>query len=98
MVTYKLQPEAEKGLENIWHHIAGEWGTAQAMQYIDDLDDAFKLLAKNPRINRLRTEFQPAIRIHLFKKHLIVYISYDDPLIIVRVLHAHMNVSAQLEQ
>lgn len=98
MVHYKLQPEAEKDLETIWHHTAKEWGVTQAMQYIDDLDNAFKLLTENPRINRQRAEFKPAVRIHPFKKHLIVYIGDKDPLVIVRVLHAHMDVTAQLKQ
>ena len=98
MVTYKLLPEAEKDLESIWHHTASEWGITQAMQYIDGLNEAFVLLTENPSINRLLTEFKPAIRIHPIKKHLIVYISDEKPLIIVRVLHERMNINAWLKQ
>ena len=75
MEEYKLLPEAEKDLEDIWHYTAKEWGTDQAIQYIDDLDGAFMLLARTPLMCRERSEFTPPVRIHHHKKHLIVYLA-----------------------
>jgi toxin ParE1/3/4 len=72
--AYKLLPEAEKDLESIWRYTAKEWGGQQAMDYVDGLDDTFGLLVSNPNVNRQRLEFTPAVRIHHFKKHLIVYL------------------------
>ncbi|MCJ8271269.1 MAG: type II toxin-antitoxin system RelE/ParE family toxin [Psychrosphaera sp.] len=42
MTAYKLQPEAEKDLEDIWLYTAHKWGVEQAMQYVDAFDEAFK--------------------------------------------------------
>jgi toxin ParE1/3/4 len=98
MLTYKLLPLAEKDLENIWQHTAKKWGVEQAMAYIDALDEAFVILAENPKINRQRAEFRPSVRIHPFQKHLIVYNSDAEHLTIIRILHAHMDITPQLKQ
>lgn len=97
MVKYRLQPEAEKDLESIWLYTAKEWGVKQAMSYIDGLEDAFQFVADNPNINRQRLEFMPPVRIHRFKKHLIVYLTDSTQLIVVRVLHTQMDIDTHLQ-
>lgn len=96
MANYKLQPEAEKDLASIWLYTAKEWGVQQAMNYIDGLENAFQFVADNPQINRERIEFTPVVRIHRFKKHLVVYLAKQDTVLIVRVLHAQMDIETQL--
>ena len=98
MTAYKLQPEAEKDLEDIWHYTAKKWGVEQAMQYVDAFDEAFQFLADNPLVGRERTEFTPTVRIHSFQKHRIVYISDGSGVIIIRLLYAHMDIDGQLNQ
>ena len=57
MSSYKLLPEAELDLENIWLYTAQEWGVEQAMTYVDELN------AKHAKFSRLRTEFTPPVYI-----------------------------------
>lgn len=98
MEEYKLLPEAEKDLENIWQYTVKEWGTDQAIQYIDDIDRAFLLLAHTPLMCRERTEFTPPVRIHHHKKHLIVYLIEVTYITIIRVLHENMATELQLSE
>jgi len=95
---YKLQPEAEKDLEDIWNYTVEKWGVEQAIRYVDELDLAFQLLARTPLISRERVEFTPPVRIHHHKKHLIVYLVRETNIIIVRVLHDSMEVETQLRE
>ena len=93
---YRLQPEAEKDLESIWHYTARHWGVKRAIQYIDELDEAFQLLADEPLICRERGEFCPPVRIHSHAKHLIVYALHNSGIKIVRVLHESMDIASKL--
>jgi len=47
---YRLAPEAERDLEAIWLYTFEEWGLEQAHRYIDELTEAFSLLAESPHI------------------------------------------------
>ncbi|MBL4867532.1 MAG: type II toxin-antitoxin system RelE/ParE family toxin [Pseudomonadales bacterium] len=98
MDQYKLLPEAENDLENIWRYTAQQWSVEQAMLYINKLDNAFQLLAETPLICRERREFFPPVRIQNFEKHLIVYLIEDTYITIVRVLHGSMDIDAHLEE
>ena len=93
---YKLLPEAEKDLENIWHYTVRKWGVEQALFYIDQLDGAFQLLASNPLLSREYDEFEPPIHIHHHKKYLIVYLLNQTQVLIVRILHESMDVDSLL--
>ena len=95
---YNLYPKAEADLEDIWFYTVQEWSIEQAIKYIDDLGNAFQLLADSPLLCRERNELTPPVRIHHFKYHLIVYISRPDSIDIVRVLHENMDYKAQLSE
>ena len=83
---FRLAPQAETDLEDIWLHGATEWSPEQADRYLDGLVAVFELLCAMPRIARERTEFAPPVRIHPTGPHLIVYRIVDDHLDILRVL------------
>ena len=97
MATYELYPEAERDLEAIWEYSVKRWGVPQALNYLDELDRAFSLLASSPLITRERTEFRPPVRIFSHAHHLIVYLVRGARIDIVRVLHESMDVGSKLE-
>jgi len=93
---YKLLPEAEKDLENIWLYTVQEWGAEQALTYIDQIDEGFQLLADNPNIAPSYREFNPTVHIHHQNKHLIVYLVESNKIVILRILHESMDIGSQL--
>jgi toxin ParE1/3/4 len=98
-VTFTLYPEAELDLEKIWRYTVDTWGVSQAIHYIEELDAAFQLLADNPLLSRERIEFQPSVRIHHFKHHLIVYQRQaEKEVAIIRILHESMDIETQLSE
>ena len=96
MEIYELYPEAERDLETIWEYSVEHWGTQQALDYLDELNKAFSLLAHSPQITRERTEFNPAVRIFPHAHHLIVYVISGTRIEIVRILHGSMDIESQL--
>lgn len=52
-----------------------------------ELERVFALLADQPRMARLRTEFVPPVRIHPHAAHVIVFEETDAGIVILRVRH-----------
>ena len=98
MAQIYKQPLAEQDLIDIWLYSFKAWGEMQADKYLDDLDDAFKLLDQQPLLCRERLEFNPPIRIHRHAHHLIVYRVSKGAINILRVLHESMDLDGQLSE
>ncbi len=96
-VRYKLTPAAEKDLEKIWRYSAENWGVQQAHHYLDEMLVIFDLIAENPKMGWQYQELTPAVRLHIYKSHLIVYLPTEDGIDIVRLLHQSMDIDSQLE-
>lgn len=94
----KLRPRAEEDLDDIWAYTVDIWSEAQAVDYLSGMDAALKLLAEFPEMARLRQEFTPPMRIHPYRKHLIIYVAEDSFIDVVRVVHAQANWSALLTE
>lgn len=92
-----LRPAAEADLSVIWQHGAATWGVEQAERYAEGLFALFDLLAGFPEIARERTEFSPPVRIHPSGAHLVLYRREGQWVEIIRVLHAHQNLTAYLQ-
>lgn len=94
---WTLRPAAEVDLSEIWLHGADRWGVEQAERYSGSLFAVFDLLADFPELARERGEFTPPVRIHPSGSHLVLY-RLDGPEIeIVRILHAHQNLTGYLQ-
>lgn len=92
-----IRPAAQADLSDIWRHGAMTWGADQADRYADGLFALFDLLADFPEMARDRTEFTPPVRIQPHGSHLVIYRLDGPDIEIIRILHAHQNLMAYLQ-
>ena len=95
-MRYKLTPEAENDLTEIYVHGFLYFGETQAEKYFSELEDCFEVLGNTPLICRERTEFRPPVRMHHHGRHLVIYVIQEDRILIIRVLYDGMDVKRRL--
>ena len=95
-ITVQLLSRARDDLDAIWLDTAQRWGPTQAVDYLESLDAVLTLLAEFPGMGRLHREFEPAVRIHPFRRHLVIYRSDEKDLCVIRLLYARSNWMAVL--
>ncbi|AKS47832.1 toxin ParE1/3/4 [Octadecabacter temperatus] len=71
-------------------------GVDRADKYFDGLVDLFDLLSAQPEIARLRSEFNPPVRLHIYGSHVVIFESIDQSVSVIRVLHQKRNILALL--
>lgn len=86
-----FRPRAEADLSDIWDYTVAAWGQQQAVDYLSALDRMIASLTEFPEMARVRDEFVPPVRIHPFRKYLIIYQTDEPDLDIIRVLHCQSN-------
>lgn len=94
--NYVLRPLAEHDIAEIWTDGADRWGVVQADRYFDGMVDLFDLLSEQPEIARLRNEFRPPVRIHIYGSHFVVFVTDGPKISIIRVLHQRRDILALL--
>ncbi|MEQ8707691.1 MAG: type II toxin-antitoxin system RelE/ParE family toxin [Rhodospirillales bacterium] len=93
---YRISRKAQEDIREIGLYTQKTWGKKQRRNYLNGLEKCFRQITENPSLAPEHPEFEPVVRIHPFQKHLIVYISGPESLLIVRVLHASMDVTTRL--
>lgn len=96
MPTLRVSKAAGADLENIGKYTQERWGAGKRIEYLDALAAKFETLSQTPTLAAERLDYDPPVRIYHHEKHLIVYAIDDGGILIVRVLHQRMNVSAHL--
>ena len=91
-----IRSAAETDLSDIWHYGTANWDIEQADRYADGLFSLFELLSDFPEMALERDEFSPPVRIHPSGVHLVIYRMEAQGIEIIRVLHAHQNLTAYL--
>jgi toxin ParE1/3/4 len=95
---YFLRPLAELDIADIWRNGAEHWGIDQADHYFDGMVSLFDLLSAQPEIARLRSEFNPPVRIHVYGSHIIIFETVETGITIIRVLHQRQDILALLSE
>ncbi|MCW8869999.1 MAG: type II toxin-antitoxin system RelE/ParE family toxin [Proteobacteria bacterium] len=85
------QHQAEQDLIGIWIYSCGNWGINQADAYLDQLDEAFKIIANNPEIGINIDTVRPGYHKYPYKEHVIFYTTHNSTINIVRVLGNEMD-------
>jgi len=95
---YVFSKEAENDLIEIYRYGFINYGENKADQYIETLKEKCQFLTDMPNLCPNRDEFNPPVKIHHHRKHLIIYVIEDDDILIVRVLHDRMEIQQHMEK
>ena len=97
MLKIHKQTRAENDLIDIWLYSFENWGTSQADNYLDGLDEAFKTIAANPDIGTACDHVRQGYRKLHIKEHLIFYRYSLNTVHIIRVIGDDMDYKPLLE-
>ncbi len=95
-MRFELTRSARQDLASIARHTQERWGVEQRNTYLKQIDQAFHSLATNPLIGRACDEIREGYRKLPHGRHVIYYKPAVDHILIVRVLHAGMDVESNL--
>ncbi len=73
-----------------------QWGLARAEQYVLRLHETFRVLAAFPELGRDAGHIRPGYRKIETASHSVFYRKTEDGVLIVRVLHQHMDFGRHL--
>ena len=95
-MAYRIAPEAEAELDDIWYYIAKESGSIEiADRVIDSVTDRFFLLARFPQMGRRRDEdLRPGLRSFVVGEYVIIYRVGDEDVLILHVLRGNRYLKA----
>ena len=97
MSSFDLTKSALADLKSIATYTQERWGVRQRNTYLKEIDRAFHALAKNPVMGRTCDEVREGYRKFPHGAHVIYYKQVaSDVLLIVRILHATMDVDSHL--
>ena len=95
-MAYRIAPEAEAELDDIWYYIAKESGSIEiADRVIDSVTDRFFLLARFPQMGRRRDEdLRPGLRSFVVGEYVIIYRLEVEEVLILHVLRGSRDLKA----
>ena len=88
-MAIRISKLAKADLRSLFLDSIDKFGPAQAEKYIAQLERSFGALSDNPKMARIREEFDMPVRVHPSQQHVIVYTILDDgkTVRILRVRH-----------
>lgn len=100
MSGFRLAPEAEADLDEIWLRVAHESGSMEiATRAVEKIAERFWLLARYPYMGRKRDEdLRPGLRSFPADNYLIIHrIDPEKGLLILRIIHGSRDISTLVE-
>jgi toxin ParE1/3/4 len=97
MSEFRLSPEAEAELDDIWIHIARESGSIDiATRLLESITERFWLLAQFPYLGRRRDDdLRPGLRSFAADEYVIIYLVVEnDVVLILHVAHGSRDIVA----
>lgn len=87
-----MRPRARADVRDIGDYSDERWGRAQAQRYLDAIADSLDQIAQMPLTGSDQADVSPGLRKWRSGSHNIFYRVRNDAVLIVRVLHARMDV------
>lgn len=94
--SYRLTPQAERDLEDIWAYTFRVWSAKQADQYHADLIVAIERLTRGERVGRNVDELRPDYLKYTVGQHVLFYRLSAHHLDVIRILHQRMDIPTRL--
>ncbi len=96
MAEFLLTPAALRDVEDIWHYTVEQWGTAQAIHYVDKLNTGFEALAVSPFSGSACDHVRAGYRRQRVEHHVVYYRIEAGVVVVIRVLHERMDAPRHL--
>jgi toxin ParE1/3/4 len=96
MLRIVVSPRAREDMKGVATYTFNMWGEAQMSRYIDGLHARFAELARFPGLGRPRDEIARGHRSIVQGSHIVFYRTTTRELVIVRILHGHMDPDRHL--
>lgn len=97
MRTFDLSKAAREDLKSVARFTQRRWGVRQRNKYLKEIDQVFNALAQNPKMGQPCDQIREGYRKFPHVSHVIFYKEDDeDTILIVRILHASMDVDANI--
>lgn len=94
---FKFTARARKDLLQIGRYTELKWGKDQRNHYLKQLDVAFNMIARNPKIGKDQSYLLPGYRSYQHNAHVIYYREFE-AIEIIRVLHKQMDVGKHIQK
>lgn len=88
--------QAAEDIAEIWGFIAAD-NPGAADHWVDQLDQQFSLLARQPLMGRERENLAPGIRSFPFGRYVIFYLPLEEGIDVVRVMHSAMDIETRFD-
>jgi len=100
MGGFRVSPEAEAELDDIWFYVAREIGSIEiANRLIEAITERFWLLAQHPQIGRRRDhDLRAGLRSFPVGEYVIIYRIEDEDALILHVMRGSRDIAGQLEE
>ena len=95
---YKLSPEADNDIEEIFDYTEFEYGLQKSIEYTTQFHTVFIELSQSPELGRARDEIKTGLRSRIQNKHVIFYRILKGHIRIVRVLHSRSDIPRFLDK
>lgn len=96
MASYVLSRKAAADVEAIAEYSLQQWGLARAERYVLGLHETFRTLADFPDLGHDASDIRAAYRRIDTASHAVFYRKTADGVLIVRILHQHMDFGRRL--
>lgn len=97
MPPFLLTSAARRDIIDIGRFTSEKWGKRQRDKYLKQLDDDFKLFARQPEIGRYAEDIKPGYKKCCQGSHIIFYRTGTEPkIVVIRILHNSMDVEQHL--
>jgi toxin ParE1/3/4 len=90
--TTELTAAAAKDIESILDQSAVEFGLLRTEKYYESLKRCLELLSENPGMGTTADNVRPGYRRFSHESHVVFYRLSESGILVVRVLHARMDV------
>lgn len=87
LLDYRLSSDADTDLDGIYDYTVTEFGEAQAISYLEDIEAKCTQLIENPELGQARDQVKLGLRGLACNQHIIFYRIMSDHIRIVRLLH-----------
>jgi toxin ParE1/3/4 len=97
MSPFLLTVAARKDIIDIGRFTTENWGKRQRDKYLKQLDDAFRLLSRQPDMGRDAENIKPGYKKFSQGSHIIFYrAGTESNIVVIRILHNSMDVDRHL--